>query len=158
VDLIFETADPDPFVLVVENKLYSGYGKAQLSRYQAGLRVVRGHGGRGGLLAMTRDVPTAGELRADDEGWLGSIRWARLLPRLRTLPIADAGVAKQWRLLLDVLDEQGDLGMTRIDADAVRAWSRYFEGRQQLEWLLEQIFTEVSSTRAMCSPTRIALR
>jgi len=101
---------------------------------------------------LLADVPT------DDEGWLGSIRWARLLPRLRTLPIADAGVAKQWRLLLDVLDEQGDLGMTRIDADAVRAWSRYFEGRQQLEWLLEQIFTEVSSTRAMCSPTRIALR
>jgi hypothetical protein len=33
--------------------------------------------------------------------------------------------------------------MTRIDADAVRAWSRYFVGRQQLEWLLEQIFTEV---------------
>ena len=33
--------------------------------------------------------------------------------------------------------------MTRMDADAVRAWSRYFEGRQQLQWLLEQVFTEV---------------
>jgi hypothetical protein len=70
VDLIFETADPDPFALVVENKLYSGYGEAQLTRYQAALRVVRGHGGRGGLLALTRDVPTLANYARTTRGGL----------------------------------------------------------------------------------------
>ena len=139
---MFESADDDAFVLVVENKLFSGFGPDQLKRYQAALRVVRGHGGRGGLIALTRDVPTSGELRPDAGDWLGSVRWARILPRLRTLSVADSGVAAQWQLLLDVLDEQGDLGMTQIDAGAVRAWSRYYEGREQLQWLLEQIFAE----------------
>lgn len=142
-DLIFEDAAGDPFALVVENKLYATYGERQLERYQAALRLVRGHGGRGGLLSVTRDVPTTGELQSGADEWLGSVRWAKLLPRLRKLPIHDDGVAAQWRLLLDVLDEQGDLGMTTIDAEAVRGWSHYFAGRQQLQWLLEQVFTEV---------------
>jgi hypothetical protein len=143
VDLLFESRDDEIFVLVIQNKLYAGFASGQLARYQAALRIVRGHGGRGGLVALTRDVPTRGELRPDDDEWLGSIRWARLLPRLRELQVEDLGVSAQWRLLLDVLDEQGDLGMTRIDADAVRAWSRYFDGRSQLEWLLEQVFATV---------------
>lgn len=135
---MFESQDRDAFVLLVENKLFSGFSPDQLERYQAGLRVVRAHGGRGGLIALTRDVPTSGELRADAGEWLGSVRWARLLPQLRTLRAADSGVATQWQLLLDALDEQGDLGMTPIDAGAVRAWSRYCEGREQLQWLLIQ--------------------
>lgn len=143
VDLIFESEEDETFVLVVENKLYSGFGHEQLARYQAGLRFVRGSGARrGGLVALTRDVPTSGELARDEEEWLGSVRWARLLPRLRRLRAEDDGVNRQWQLLLDVLDEQGDLGMTKIDADAVRAWSKYDAGRLQLRWLLEQIFAE----------------
>lgn len=141
-DLVFETTDGDPFVLIVENKLHSAYGDSQLERYRAALRLVRGHGGRGGLMALTRDVPTAGEPQAGADEWLGSFRWAKLLPRLRQLPVADGGVARQWRLLLEVLDEQGDLGMTTLDAAAVRGWTRYFEGRQQLQWLLEQVFSK----------------
>jgi len=143
VDLLFEGRDDNVFVVVVENKLYAGFSSGQLARYQAALRIVRGHGGRGGLVALTRDVPTRGELRSGDDEWIGSIRWSRLLPRLRKMQVADTGVSAQWQLLLDVLDEQGDLGMTRIDADAVRAWSRYFEGREQLQWLLEQVFATV---------------
>jgi hypothetical protein len=72
-----------------------------------------------------------------------------MLPRLRALPVANAAVAAQWHLLLDVLEGQGDLGMTRLDADAVRGWARYFDGRQQLEWLLGAIFVEtLEHTRA----------
>ena len=125
VDLSFDsTEEGDEYTLLVENKLYSGFGPEQLSRYRAGLRVVRGGGGRGAIIAVTRDVPTQGELQAIDPEWLGSVRWARLLPRLRKLPVSDDAVGVQWQLLLDVLDEQGDLGMTTIDGDAVRAWAR----------------------------------
>lgn len=140
VDLLFEDAAGEPFTLVVENKLHSGFGPAQLERYQSALRLVRGGGGRGGLLALTRDVPTAGGLEAGADEWLGSVRWSRLLPHLRRLSIIDAGVAAQWILLLDVLDQQGDLGMTSVDAEALRGRARYQAGRQQLQWLLEQIF------------------
>lgn len=143
VDLIFEEADGESeFTLLVENKLYSQFGPGQLDRYHAGLRVIRGRGGRGGLIAVTRDVPTGGELKRSAEEWLGSIRWARLLPKLRNLPIEDAGVAAQWLLLLDVLDDQGDLGMTGINADAVRAWARAYEGREALASLLKQVARE----------------
>jgi hypothetical protein len=142
-DLIFDAGEPDAFVLVVENKLYSGFGDDQLARYQAAITVVRGTGGRGGLIALTRDVPTSGELSTADEEWLGSVRLARFLPRLRSLPVRDAGVAEQWSLLLEVLDEQGDMGMTQLNGDDVRAWSRYYAGRQQLTWLLEQVYAEV---------------
>lgn len=137
VDLLFEDAAREPFTLVVENKLHSGFGPAQLERYQSALRLVRGGGG---LVALTRDVPTAGGLEAGADEWLGSVRWARLLPLLRRLPIVDAGVAAQWLLLLDVLDQQGDLGMTSVDAEALRGWARHHAGRQQLQWLLEQVF------------------
>jgi hypothetical protein len=63
-----------------------------------------------------------------------------LLPQLHKLPIADRQLAAQWRLFLDVLDEQGDLGMTRADAELIRAWARYLEGRNHLEDLLDQIW------------------
>jgi len=93
VDLLFEGRDDNVFVVVVENKLYAGFSSGQLARYQAALRIVRGHGGRGGLLALTRDVPTRGELRSGDDEWIGSIRWSRLLPRLRKMQVADTGVS-----------------------------------------------------------------
>src|SRR4051794_37839335 len=115
VDLIFaEPGDDSRFTLLVENKLYSALGPEQVARYHAGLRVLRGRAGKGGLIAVTRDVPTRGELHRPNEEWLGSVRWARLLPRLQGLTVKDPGVAAQWLLLLEVMDEEGDLGMTNI--------------------------------------------
>jgi len=73
-----------------------------------------------------------GELEPTDAEWLGSVRWARLLGRLYELDIEDPDVKQQWRCLLDVLDDQGDLGMTNIDPGAVRGWARYQEGREAL--------------------------
>src|SRR5262249_24441445 len=112
VDLRFDGLD---LTLFVQIKLYAGYGHEQVRRY---LRAVRRlpPGPRSALSAVTRAVPTYGESQLDDdERWLGSVRWAPLLSRLRHLPVADAQLADQWRLLLDVLDKQGDLGMTRAD-------------------------------------------
>ncbi|RKQ90930.1 PD-(D/E)XK nuclease superfamily protein [Solirubrobacter pauli] len=147
IDLIFEEpGEQSQFTLLVENKLYAGYGPEQLARYHRALREVRKRGGRGGLVAVTRDVPARGELEPTEEEWLGSIRWARLLPRLRGLSPQDAGVAGQWQRLLEVLDEQGDLGMTTIDADAVRGWAKYSDGRVALRWLLEQVHGETLAT------------
>lgn len=140
VDLTFADASAESdFILLVENKLYAGFEPTQLERYRAGLRLVRGSGGRGAVVAVTRVVPTRGELHQGDPEWLGCIRWARLVRRLRHLEIVDTGVGAQWRLLLDVLEHQGDLGMTELNSDAVRAWARYREGREQLELLLDQI-------------------
>ena len=141
VDLIFEGRSGNrDFTLFVENKLDSGYGKAQLDRYLSALRILPP--GRSALVAVTKWVPVHGELVLDKRkhpDWLGSVRWARLLPGLRKLPLKDSSVRRQWVQLLDVLDQQGDLGMTTVDAAAVRAWARYFEGREQLELLLDQI-------------------
>lgn len=140
VDLVFESLeDPPNFTLLVENKLFAGFGPEQMKRYHESLRALRKRGGQGGLVAITRDVPTGGELVARDEEWLGSIRWARLLPRLRRLTCEEAALTQQWALLLDVLDHQGDLGMSQIDADAVRGWARFAEGREALTWLLASV-------------------
>jgi uncharacterized protein YjiS (DUF1127 family) len=137
VDLRF---DGPELTLFVENKLYSDYGHEQVQRY---LRAVRRlpRGTRSALVAVTRAVPAYGEPTLDeDERWLGSVRWAHLLPGLRKLPIADARLSAQWQLLLDVLDKQGDLGMTRADAELIRAWARYREGRHHLRDLLDQVW------------------
>ncbi len=137
IDLRFDAAG---LTLLIENKLYSGYGHDQVQRY---LRAVRRlpRGTRSALVAVTRVVPTFGEPQLDrDERWLGSVRWAGLLGGLRELPIADTQLAAQWRLLLDVLDKQGDLGMTRADAKLIRAWASYREGREHLSDLLDQVW------------------
>lgn len=137
IDLRF---DGQELTLFVENKLYSGYGHDQVSRY---LRAVRRlpRGTRSALVAVTRTVPTYGEPKLDaDKRWLGSVRWAPLLPALRELPIADMQLAAHWSLLLDILDKQGDLGMTRADAELIRAWARYRQGRDHLSDLLDQVW------------------
>jgi hypothetical protein len=137
VDLRFDAPN---LTLFVENKLYSGYGHDQVQRY---LRAVRRlpRGTNSALVAVTRAVPTYGEPRLDeDQRWLGSVRWAHLVSGLQELPIADTQLAVQWRLLVDVLDKQGDLGMTRADTQLIRAWARYLDGRRHLSDLLDQVW------------------
>lgn len=138
VDLRFDGGDD--FTLFVENKLHSGFGRDQLNRYQAALKTLPEERVRSGLLAITRDVPSQGELDAGAVGWLGAIRWARLYDEgLAYLPIKDPDVRVQWKLLFDVMHTQGDLGLTSVDAELVRAWARYSDGREHLRDLLDNL-------------------
>jgi hypothetical protein len=134
VDLRFDGED---FTLLIENKLHSRFGERQLARYQQALELLPA--GRAGLVAITRDVPSHAELSVRGRGWLGAVRWAHLAEGLRKLPIADPFVADQWPLLIDVLDSQGDLGVTSVDHSLPRAWARYLEGRAVLIDLLDSI-------------------
>jgi hypothetical protein len=141
VDLRF---DGTLFTLFVENKLYSGYGDEQVSRYLRALKRLPPEG-RSALVAITRTVPTYGEPALDsDPRWLGSLRWARMLDGLRDLSVGDSRLREQWPLFLDVLDQQGDLGMTTADAELIRAWARYRDGRAHLEGLLDQVWARAS--------------
>jgi hypothetical protein len=137
VDLRFDSED---FTLFVESKLHSGYGDEQVDRYLRALRRLPPEN-RAALIAVTRTVPTYGEPELEaDPRWLGSVRWARMVKGLRKLPFADSQLGSQWRLLVDTLHEQGDLGMTQVDADLIRAWARYRDGRAHLEDLSDQVW------------------
>jgi len=138
VDLRFDGGDH--FTLLVENKLHSGFGEEQLERYQAALRSLPRGRMRAGLIAITRDVPSYGELLPGAEGWLGAVRWARLWDRgLADLPISDADVALQWKLLLGIMHEQGDLGLTTVDSELIVAWTRYEEAQKHLVAILGDV-------------------
>jgi hypothetical protein len=58
------------------------------------------------------------------------------LPGLRRLEPINREVTRQWRVLLDVL-EQGDLGVTEVRTDLIEAWARYIEGREHLASILD---------------------
>jgi hypothetical protein len=134
VDLAFE-GEPD-FTLFVENKLDSGYGHDQVKRYLDALDHLPEHR-RSGLVAVTRNYPSYGEDEAvGRERWLGSVRWRALLPGLRKLKPVNQHVTRQWRVLLDVLEEQGDLGVTEVKTELIEAWAHYIEGREHLADIL----------------------
>jgi hypothetical protein len=136
VDLRF---DGDDFTLFVENKLYSGYGNDQVKRYLAALERLPEER-RSGLVAVTRNVPTYGEPKLEGQaGWLGSVRWAHIRACLRELPVHDDQLAAQWKLFVDVLEQQGDLGMTGAQPDLIRAWAQYLKGREHLADILDQV-------------------
>jgi hypothetical protein len=118
LDLRFD-GEPD-FTLFVENKLFSGYGEEQVHRYLRALELLPEGRSRTALIAVTRDIPGYGEPPAATSGWLGSIRWATLLPRLRELPLPEP-LDDHWRLLLDLMYEEGDLGMTEPNTQAIDA-------------------------------------
>jgi len=140
----------DNFVLFVENKLHSGYGDRQLERYLAALRTLPNKP-RAGLLAVTSDVPGYGEPNpAKEPHWLGSVRWAHVIGDLRAIEIANATVRRQWHQLIDLLDEEGDFGMTAVDTDLIRAWGRFWEGRTHVAQLLAQIQGATSKHAHTC--------
>lgn len=134
VDLRFSDGD---FTLLVENKLHSSFGDEQLRRYEAARRLLPA--GRSGLVAITRNVPARAELDVTGEGWLGAVRWAQLAGPLRRLGVSNEGIARQRPLLVDVLEAQGDLGVTSVDAELVRSWARYVDGRALLAEVLDGI-------------------
>lgn len=141
VDLRFDGGD---LTLLVENKLHSGYGNEQLSQYLQALNALPRGDTRSGLIAITRDVPTQGEEAVTGHPrWLGSIRWAHLLTRLRRLSIEDKQLRNEWHELLTVMEEDGDLGTTRANIELTHAWVDYLRGRDHLVHLLGQIWSPV---------------
>ncbi len=79
----------------------------------------------------------------EDPRWLGSVRWARALPRLRTLTHPDAVLDAAWQAFLDVLVKQGDFGTVEYDREALTGWARYDEGKQVLIGLMAEIAAPV---------------
>jgi hypothetical protein len=135
VDLRFDGED---FTLFIENKLHSGFGPDQLERYREALALLPSDR-RAGLVAITRDVPSTGELDPGVDGWLGSVRWAQLLPALRELRLAEPDIRGQWHVLLDILDVQGDLGVTSVNENLIRAWAHFPDAREHLRDILVTI-------------------
>lgn len=137
VDLRFQSPEGD-FVLLVELKLHSGYGHDQVDRYLAAIAELPPESRRG-LVAITRNVPGVGEPPGNTEAWLGSIRWADILGELRDLPIENADLARQWQLILDLIEEQGDFGMTMLDRDDLYGWAHYRKTRDHLSALIDDL-------------------
>jgi hypothetical protein len=135
-DLIFTDKDRESrFTLLVENKLYADFHDTQLSTYRDWI-IDRGE--NAAFVAVTRDLPTRGELAAGEPSYLGSVRWGNLYTPLTDISF-DAGAREQWRCFLEVLKDQGDLGMTEFNPAAARGWAYARTGRDSLVWLLGQI-------------------
>ncbi|MGA9762622.1 MAG: PD-(D/E)XK nuclease family protein [Gaiellaceae bacterium] len=115
--------------VIVENKLYSGYGRDQIGRY---LRSFHDNAIHTVVAAVTRDVPSHGEPEGGTDHWAGSVRWARLLPALRELRPKNAELARQWPLFLDVLESEGSMGFTQPDQNLFNAWAQYISARQHM--------------------------
>jgi hypothetical protein len=131
VDLVL--AQPN-LSLFIEVKLYSDYGPQQLPRYLRGIDPAAGEM----LISVTRNVSRYREPPDDAMGWLGSLRWAGLLTALCDLP-TQGPVQEQWRLLLEVLEDDGDLGSAGLSPEDVIAYERSEEACARLTDILEQI-------------------
>ena len=127
-DLSFVSADRCWHV-IVELKIHAGYGHEQLERY---LNSFHLDASRMVLAAVTRDVPTYGDLEVDDKRWAGSVQWVRLLPELHNFRPANGELARQWPLLLEVLDEEGSMGFTQADPSLFKTWAGYYDARKHM--------------------------
>jgi hypothetical protein len=118
--------------LIVELKIHAGYGRGWLSRYLAARNPVE----HAYVVAVTRSVPL-GEPPADRRGgWLGAVRWRALLPGMRRFDFQDPVLGEQWRLFLDVLEEEGSMGFTRADPTLFTIWAQQRVARKHVEELL----------------------
>lgn len=119
--------------VILELKLYAGYGREQLSRYLAALQDVE----HGYLAAVTRDLPLYGEPSRDEHPrWLGSVRWRDLLPTLHELPVEDGFLRTQWKLFLSLLEEEGSMGFTRPKPELFDAFAQAREANRHMEEFL----------------------
>jgi hypothetical protein len=118
----------------VELKIHAGYGNDQISRYLDSAPA----GDRSLVVAITRTVPGRGD-RHDDPRWLGSMRWAELLPRLHTLVPKNDALRSQWPLFLDVLESEGSMGFTKADLDLFHAWGSTITARSHAEDFVEAV-------------------
>jgi len=120
---------------LIEIKLHSGYGTNQIDRY---LTALGTDATENALAAITRTVPTSGDDH-DDPRWAGSIRWGKLLDGLRDLRPSDVELARQWLVLIDVLEAEGAMGFTRADGDLLMAWAKAAPGRSHAEEFVDSL-------------------
>jgi hypothetical protein len=120
--------------IAVELKIHAGFHGDQLQRYLNHLPRENA-----ALVAITRDVPTYGDPESGDGRWRGSVQWGKLLPDLRHLRPADTDLARQWPLLLDVLESEGSMGFTKPDPELFRVYERSREARDHIELFMDSI-------------------
>jgi hypothetical protein len=127
VDLEFSDVGSGWRVLV-ELKIGAGYGNDQINRYLCSLDASDE---RQVLVSITRDVPRYGDPPIDGlRNWAGSVAWGSLFDGLRMLRPSNEKLAVQWPLLLDVLEDEGSMGVTRVKPELLRAWAQAVPARQ----------------------------
>jgi len=131
VDLLFRTAD---LTALVEAKIWSDYRENQLEDYLASAHSDD----RRYVVSITRNVSRYREPPQSEPRWLGSVRWARLAPKMRDLPHAGS-VRRSWNILLDVMSRDGDFGDLQLSKDLVDAWAMYDEATNRLATFLEEV-------------------
>jgi hypothetical protein len=137
VDLRFDD-DASDFTLLAELKLHSSYGHDQVERYGRALRELPADR-NAALIAVTRNVPGIGEPGSMTEQWLGSVRWTDIYDQLIELPIKNDHLRSQWRILLDIISEQGDFGVEDLNRTDVEGWAAYVRTRETLGRLIDDL-------------------
>lgn len=133
VDLEFKSLESGWRVLV-ELKIDAGYGFEQIERY---IRCLDPGDERQVLLSITRDSPKYGDPPLDGRpNWTGSLAWAAILDDLRELP-ANRLVGDHWRLLLDILEDEGSMGVTKVKPELLRSWAQAAEARRHAVAFME---------------------
>lgn len=113
--------------VLVELKIDAGYGFEQIERY---LRCLDPLDDRQVLVSITRDIPKYGDPSLEGRSnWAGSLSWSSVLEDLRALP-AHPALTVQWNLLFDILQDEGSMGVTRVEPDLLEAWSKAAVARQ----------------------------
>lgn len=136
VDLEFSDAATGWRVLV-ELKIDAGYGFEQIKRY---LNCVDAADDRQVLVSVTRDVPKYGDPPTDGQpNWCGSVSWNALLDDLRDLCPSDTRLEQQWPLFLDVLENEGSMGVTKVKPELLRAWAQATDGRRHAVAFMENL-------------------
>ena len=96
------------FCLIVEVKLGAAVGEDQLERYLKHRAITKGSV-TGGLVLLTRDRSPITRKIAKKKRWLGQISWRELLPELENIEPADPAVRAEWKQLVEVIQQPGDL-------------------------------------------------
>jgi hypothetical protein len=145
VDLRFSD-DAQELTVLMELKVDAVFGREQLSRY---LGALPADSDRGALVAITKTTPLTGEQKADmDKRWVGSVRWGRILPSLRELAPQPSQVDTQWRMFLDILEEEGAMGYTTPDPELLDAWAKARPAEKHIVRLLDSLY-EAARTIAL---------
>lgn len=96
------------FCLVVEVKIGAKLGENQLERYLRH-KGITNRNTAGGLVLLTRDRTPIPTRVAKSKHWLGQISWRELLPELEKVVPGDPAVRGEWKTVLDVIQQPGDL-------------------------------------------------
>jgi hypothetical protein len=121
--------------VLVELKIAAGYGFDQIERY---LRCLDVDDKQQVLVSITRDVPKYGDPPIEGRAnWAGSVPWSALIDGLRALEPTNPKLAQQWPLLLDVLESEGSMGVTKVRPELLRTWATAVEARKQAVAFME---------------------